>query len=362
MVSSKQGLFAWSEALEKASQPLLVLDRNLRVVAENATARQFIGKNLGRHCSEALGCPLGFSCQRQDADLELRLPGTRANGKMVHLRHRLLHRRDGARWLISLEEPSTVKSSGPDELVILSHELLSPLGTLKSYATVLQEMKGRMSDEQERQYLLAIERLCSRLTRLVGSAIESWRLEKGSFDLAVRSVSLPSLVRSVALELQEEAPDHCIRVKVPRIMPKFSLDETRVRLLLTNLIGNALKYSPQGGTIEIVSEYVRSEDELPQVGQGQEALASLLPFALTQVRDEGIGIPMQELNRIFDSFYRVNNGVPAAGKGLGLSLCKAIAEAHGGRIWATSQMGKGSTFSFLLPRNGAPAQHRLVIA
>ena len=145
-------------------------------------------------------------------------------------------------------------------------------------------------------------------------------------------------------------------------MPRLSLDETKVRLLLTNLIGNALKYSPQGGTIEIVSEYIRSEDELPQVSQDQEGLASLLPLALVQVRDEGIGIPIQELEKIFNSFYRVNNGLPALGKGLGLSLCKAVVEAHGGRIWATSQPGKGSTFSFVLPRNGVPAQERLAIA
>lgn len=358
----EKGWFAWSEALEKAPQPILILDRNLKIVAENSMARRLIGQNIGRHCAEALGCPLGFSCQGQDGDLEVRLPGTKGNGKMVHLHHRLLHRRDGARWMVALEEVNPKKNSEPDELVLLSHELLSPLGTLKSYATVLQEMKGRIPDEQERRYLLAIERLCSRLTRLVGNVIESWRLEKGGFDLALRSVSLPSLVRSVALELQEEAPNHCIRVKVPRVMPRLSLDETKVRLLLMNLIENALKYSPQGGTIEIVSEYIRSEDELPQVSQDQEGLPSLLPFALTQVRDEGIGIPMQELENVFAPFYRVNNGLPPLGKGLGLYLCKAIVEAHGGRIWARSQPGKGSTFSFLLPRNGIPAQHRLVIA
>ncbi len=358
---SERGRFAWSEALEKASQPILVLDRNLRIIAENTMARQLIGQNIGRHCAQALGCRLGLSGEGPDEELEVRPPWTKGNGRKFHLRHRLLRRRDGARWMITLEEADSKKKGEPDELVLLSHELLSPLGTLKSYATVLQETQGRISDEQERRYLLAMERLCSRLTRTVGNVIESWRLEKGGFDLVLRSVSLPSLVRSVALELQGEAPDHCIRVKVPRTMPRFSLDETKMRLLLVNLIGNALKYSPQGGTIEIVSEYIRSEDELPQVSQDQEGLPSLLPFALVQVRDEGIGIPIQELEKIFDSFYRVNNGLPALGKGLGLCLCKAIVEAHGGRIWARSQPGKGSTFSFILPRNGVPAQERLVI-
>jgi len=262
---NERGWFAWSEALEQAPQPILALDRDLRIIAENTMARQLIGQNIGRHCAEALGRSPGFGRQGGDGELELRSPGTKGNGRRFHIRQRLLNRRDGARWMITLEEVSSRKKVEPDELVILSHELLSPLGTLKSYATVLQEMQGRISDEQERQYLLAIERLCSRLTRLVGNVIESWRLEKGGFDLVLRSVSLPSLVRSVALELQEEAPDHCIRVKVPRTMPRLSLDETRMRLLLVNLIGNALKYSPQGGTIEIVAEYVRSEDELQAV-------------------------------------------------------------------------------------------------
>ena len=361
-MTSERGWSVWSEALEKVSQPILVLDRSLQIVAENTMARQLIGQNIGRHCAEALGCPSGFSCRGQDRELEIRLPGTKGNGKKFHLRHRLLQRRDGARWMVALEEVNSKKCAESDELVLLSHELLSPLGTLKSYATVLQEMKGRISDEQERQYLLAMERLCSRLTRLVSNIIESFRLEKGAFDLALRSVSLPSLVRSVALELQEEAPDHCIKVKVPRTMPRLTLDETKVRLLLTNLIGNALKYSPQGGTVEIVSEYIRSEDDLPQVTRELEDLSSLLPFALVQVRDEGIGIPMQELEKIFAPFYRVNSGLPVPGKGLGLCLCKAILEAHGGRIWATSRPGKGSTFSFVLPRNRVPAQERLVTA
>jgi signal transduction histidine kinase len=359
---NERGWFAWSEALEKASQPILVLDRNLRIIAENTRARQLIGQNIGRHCAEALGRSLESARPGEDGELEIRSPGTKGNGRRFHVRQRLLNRRDGARWMITLEEVSSRKRAEPDELVLLSHELLSPLGTLKSYATVLQEMQGRISNEQERQYLLAIEHLCSRLARLVGNVIESWRLEKGGFDLVLRSVSLPSLVRSVALELQEEAPNHCIRVKVPRTMPRLSLDETKMRLLLVNLIGNALKYSPQGGTIEIVSEYVRSVDELPPAVRDQEDLASLLPLALVQVRDEGIGIPIQELEKIFDFFYRVDNGVPALGKGLGLSLCKAVVEAHGGRIWATSQPGKGSTFSLALPRNGVPAQERLAIA
>ena len=117
---------------------------------------------------------------------------------------------------------------------------------------------------------------------------------------------------------------------------------------MTNLLVNAVKYSPQGGDIRVSVRQSRNEEGLVAI-LGDASLPP--PCLIVSVRDSGIGIPEDELERVFEKFHRVDNRLTRAtsGVGLGLYICKLIVEAHGGHIWATSKAGEGSTFSFSLP-------------
>jgi signal transduction histidine kinase len=151
-------------------------------------------------------------------------------------------------------------------------------------------------------------------------------------------VNMEQLVTRVAEAYRIQSPDHAIEVDFPKPLPLVWGDEERLRQVLTNLVGNAIKYSPKGGAIRI--------------GAWAEPMDGTEPVSVvTYVADEGIGIPKDELPQIFERFYRVDSTFrrSTAGAGLGLFLSKAIIDAHGGEIWARSEPGAGATFFFSLP-------------
>jgi signal transduction histidine kinase len=143
----------------------------------------------------------------------------------------------------------------------------------------------------------------------------------------------------VANAYRTQTTIHRIEVDFPERLPLIWGDEERLRQVLTNLLNNAIKYSPDGGVIRIGG--------WSQYGSGEDAPARVILF----VADQGIGIPADELPHIFERFYRVDSSLrrSTAGAGLGLFLTKAIVEAHGGQIWARAEAGKGTTFFVALP-------------
>lgn len=238
-----------------------------------------------------------------------------------------------------------------DNTVVLSHELLAPLGVLQNYTSILKETHGQVSYEREHEYILAIERISCRLKRQVQNLMEFYWEDK-ALETVFRKVSLLLLVKSVVVEMQKEAPLHTLTLKLPHSMPPLCLDEERMKLLLTNLIWNGIKYSPGGGSIEVTLRYVLKEEQLTCVSPEQKPRLPPLPLALVTVKDKGVGIAPEEVATLFKPFHRLHNGPPSAvGMGLGLYICDAIVRAHGGVIWVDSEPGKGSAFSFALPKN-----------
>jgi len=146
------------------------------------------------------------------------------------------------------------------------------------------------------------------------------------------ALDLPKEARKVAKRLGEQTEIHRIEVDFPPEFPSILADPEKIGEVLTNLGENAVKFSPQGGTIIIKGET-----------SGNEVSVT--------VADEGIGVPLQDQERIFERFYRVEASLtrPTQGIGLGLYICKSLVEAHGGRIWVESEPGKGSRFTFTLP-------------
>ena len=212
----------------------------------------------------------------------------------------------------------------------VSHELRTPLSAIKGSMEALEDGVLTPDAETFRQ----IQKEASRMERLVEDLQELSRVEAHAFTLNLQPLPLQPLVAEVTRHLEHTARSKGITVLVdlPASLPVVMLDEDRMRQVMTNLLGNALQYSPVNGRVEI-SAYQ----------QAQELVIS--------VRDEGIGIPAEHLKLIFTRFYRVDKSRSRdyGGSGIGLTIARHLVEAHGGELWAESQgEGKGSTFFFTL--------------
>jgi two-component system phosphate regulon sensor histidine kinase PhoR len=213
----------------------------------------------------------------------------------------------------------------------LSHELRTPLASLKALTETLQD--GALDDPPAaRQFIGQIQVEVDALTQMVTELLELSRIESGRLSLDLQPVAPFDLLDSACrrMQLQAERAGLTLRVECTQDLPKIKIDSQRVEQLLVNLIHNAVKFTHAGGEVVLGAE----------TGIGEVRFA---------VRDTGIGIPAEDVPRIFERFYRVDKSRTGSGTGLGLSIAKHIVEAHGGRIWAESIEGMGSTFYFTIP-------------
>ena len=222
-----------------------------------------------------------------------------------------------------------------DFVANVSHELRTPLTTIKGYVETLLE--GAWREGVGFRFLQVIQRHTDRLTKIVEDLLTLSRIESKGFQLKTEKVSVIELIEDAFEFVGQGAKRKGISISRCEIPANLSVQGDRDYLgqVLINLLDNAIKYTPEGGAIE-VSAVER---------EGQQIL--LL------VKDNGIGIPREDLSRIFERFYRVDKGrsQEMGGTGLGLSIVKHIVQANGGRVWAESQPGKGSTFYFTLPKS-----------
>jgi signal transduction histidine kinase len=236
----------------------------------------------------------------------------------------------------------------PDVISLLSHELLSPVTLIKGYTATLLQLGDKITEKEKEQYIRSIESAANKLAQLLESFRDISRFETGSLNLPVKPTSLTKLLWKAMSEAQSQTTKHIIKLRVVRPLPRLNIDRQKIELVLSNLLTNAIKYSPRGGNIEILAR----QSQVKELEEIFEEASPIEPsYVIVSVTDPGIGIPDTELERIFEKFYRLDNRLTRAtpGTGLGLYICKTIVEAHGGRIWATSQLGAGSTFSFALP-------------
>ena len=193
-----------------------------------------------------------------------------------------------------------------------------------------------------RQGLEIIEEEADRLEGLINNLLDASRIQASGLRLDFSDVNVELLAGKVAAAFRTQTATHQIDLDFAQTLPLIWGDEERLRQVLNNLVGNSIKYSPTGGTIRIGGW---TEDAPYDDGTQRVVIF---------VADNGIGIPEDELPHIFESFYRVDSTLrrSTAGAGLGLFLCNAIAEAHGGEIWARSEVGSGTTFFVALPVEG----------
>lgn len=219
-------------------------------------------------------------------------------------------------------------------LSMVSHELRTPLTAIKGLATTLLRPDVKWGEEEERVFLQDINQETDRLARLVSNLLNMSRLEAGALRLDKDGYQVSEILESVSSTLATITEHHKLQVVVPSGLPPVFVDRTRIGQVLTNLVENAAKYSSKGSQITV----------------GAEHSAGLVMLSVT---DRGQGIPSDLLDKVFDRFYQGESVVSGRrnGLGLGLPISRAIMEAHGGKIWVESEVGKGSKFSFSLPVN-----------
>jgi signal transduction histidine kinase len=213
-------------------------------------------------------------------------------------------------------------------LATVSHELRTPLGAIKGHATTLARFGTRMPLEQQHEFLATIDRATDRLSELIDNLLLLQRVDAGGLPIHLEPVDLAELVKEVLADLAPRATGREITATLDPALPPVHGDSLRLRQVLLNLLDNALKYSPDGGVVRL---------HVSATGDG----------VLVSVRDEGLGIPPEQLEQIFERFHRVDSDRTRTirGTGLGLAICNAIVQAHGGRIWAESAgEGRGSAF------------------
>jgi two-component system sensor histidine kinase KdpD len=232
-----------------------------------------------------------------------------------------------------LEQSDHLKSA---MLAAVSHDLRTPLAAIKTSASALLDTSVTWSDEARNDLLAAIEEETDRLALMVSNLLDLSRIEGGALRPDRDWHDLRELIGDVARQMRRRAGARRIEVIVPELLPVASLDYVEIAQVLINLIGNAIIYSDDGSRIVIGVE------------DRQEELAVF-------VQDEGVGIAPEHLPHVFESFYRAHGRGPVAGSGIGLAICKGLVEAHGGRIWAESAIGKGTTMWFTLPLEGHAA-------
>lgn len=364
VIAEKQRLDA---ILEQSADGVMILDPHLEITVFNSA----LSRMTGWDSDEAIGRTHDEVIRWEELETEMDLQVALANGwPLPHAAHLYVEgnvqRPDGELVSLGITYAPLLDQTGrmtdiianvrdltryreEQELQktfisVVSHELKTPVSIIKGYAgTLRRQQEANWPPEVLDEYYATIEEEADQLTELIDRLLEASRLQAGTFKLELDEVWLPKMAEDVARKFTSQTDQHILEVSFPDDFPVVCGDDRRLTQVFNNLVSNALKYSPDGGKVEITGE-VRPE------------------YVLVSVRDEGIGIPEHEKHRIFQKFARLDNALSrkTEGTGLGLFLTKAIVEAHDGRIWFSNNGGNdesagktGTTFTFCLPRDGS---------
>jgi two-component system sensor histidine kinase KdpD len=240
---------------------------------------------------------------------------------------RLLQAEAAAR--LEAEEANSLKLKF---LAMISHELRTPLTSIKGFATTLLAEDVLWEPEFQRDFLKTIDIETDKLTDLIEQLLDLSRLEAGTMRISPQSVSWDQVLSTAMAQLQALTRHHTMIVEAEPGLPMLKVDLSRVAQVITNLVHNAVKYSPPNTIITIAAAGLSDQ------------------FIKVMVSDEGKGIPQAARNYVFEAFQQLDREKGGTqGAGLGLAICRGLIEAHGGRIWVDEHTGPGTTISFTLP-------------
>jgi signal transduction histidine kinase len=233
------------------------------------------------------------------------------------------------------------RSEREELLSVVSHELRTPVTVIGGYNRLLLAGDVGPVNEEQRRFLEESRKSCERLNHFIGNLIEASRAEKGAHVLELGQGSVEPVIEGVAAMFRPilEERGIALRSTCEGSPCRARFDRLRLEQILTNLVGNAIKFGHRGGRIDIQTRPVEAEDE-----------ESVLRFLEIEVADDGPGVPLADRERIFEPYVQAADESRGGGLGLGLAICKRLVEAHGGDIRVRDRKGGGSRFSFTIPR------------
>ncbi|HUR78207.1 MAG TPA: ATP-binding protein [Acidimicrobiales bacterium] len=324
--------------IDRLADGVVVLDADMQVLDANSafaemmrmTKADVIGKPLRALLSEGVELATADDGGLAEQEVELRT----GSGETAVVR--VTGRRDAEGTVLSVRADRS--TAGIEIVSTVSHELRSPLTSVKGYTSLLLNRWDRLADDQKKMMLEQVHHDADRVTRLITELLDISRLETGRLVLRREMVDLAAVTKAIVDKVGMEYPDLDVKVSFADDVPRVYADPDKIEQVLTNLVENACKYaSPRG--IELTAERDHAED-----------------LVVVSVADRGEGIPEDALPKVFTKFFRRNEGRPT-GSGLGLWISRGLVEAHGGHLTASSILGRGSTFRFTLPATAFEELH-----
>jgi two-component system phosphate regulon sensor histidine kinase PhoR len=271
-------------------------------------------------------------------DKRIELPAKKRDGDEIQVELTISALEDDAglsfhAFLHDISERQEAEELKSQFFALVSHELRTPLTSIVGYAEMVDELEGERLSKEGREYMKIIERSAKKLDRLVQDLLLVAQVEAGNFGVELTPLDLVPVVRDCVEGSQPAADEAGVQLSLEANgVPPLAGDANRLSQVFDNLLSNAIKFTAEGGTVAV------------RVGAKDDRCA-------IEVRDSGVGIGTDELEHLFDRFYRAQEARKGhySGAGLGLAISKAIVDAHEGEIRVTSEPGKGSTFRVLLP-------------
>lgn len=244
--------------------------------------------------------------------------------------------------IIYVIQANSLQQAQTEFVSTVSHELRTPLTSIKGFADTILRAGDRLDVSQQRRYVGIIKDQADRLTRLVEDILAVSRLESKKLQLTIRAIDPRDAIERVQQNLTDKAKNHKIIVSVPAGLTPVWADADRLEQILTNLIDNAIKYSPSGTTVTVSARGLEKEKE-----KNNSSDVEMVEFSIS---DEGVGIPEEHLPQVFSKFGRLDNPLvrQTEGTGLGLYITRSLCLALGGQISVASQPGN-TTFTVKLP-------------
>lgn len=346
LVAEKSKMQAMVEGM---SEGVVMFDERDQLVILNATAKDLLGYHQKELNTEALikfFQALGLLGSLDEIKKSEKFPWVKDISLERPMPH-VIHAEASCLWdeakkplgmvmvLMDVTKEREIGQMKDEFISLVSHELRTPLAAIKGSTDIL--LDGIMGELNLRQTdcLAIAKRNIDRLGRLINDLLDFSRIEAGKMQLNKQKVNIANLVRdTIALfEATAKAKDLKLIASLEPDLPEIEVDADKITQVVTNLLGNATKFTPAGGQITVGAARVKDTLQIDVV-------------------DTGLGVPHQDLVKIFEKFYqviRMDNSQKTKGTGLGLPICKGIVEKHGGKIWVESELGKGSKFSFSLP-------------
>ncbi len=357
------------ELAEEAQRRAAELDTTFASIADGVTIHDLEG-NIVR-MNPAAEAILGYSSEDPDIDVKEQAPGTYAElsdgrripveelrpvrvlrGETVRNVSVALHPHPGKTIWLSISAAPIRTADGrllgavstfdnvtdlhelqelrEEFVALISHDLRNPLAGLMGHAQLLCRYLGQRAMDRELASAETVLKNATIMNSMIQDLVESAHLESGPLEMRKEPIDLWERISDISSRATSIEDAARVRVECPEPVPLVAADPQRIERVLANLVTNALKYSSPDSSVVI------------QIRRGDGE-------AITSVADRGIGIPADDIPHIFDRFFRARTGKKAEGLGLGLYITRMLVEAHGGRIWVESEVGKGSTFYFTLP-------------